>query len=503
MSLITKIIHRIGGVRLREIDFFRQNPFEVQKREFRLLMKELSNTKYGSDYNITPNISYQEYANSVPVVEYDDIDPHISRMRKGEKNLLIPRQVEWYAKSSGTTATKSKYIPVPNIHIDKCHYRGAKDLLYILTDNYPKIKMFNGKFLTLGGSYKLDETASDSAKYGDLSAILIKMAPLYTSFTRMPKKKDALISDFDEKIEAICKTCVNKNITSIAGVPSWNLVMLNRILEYSGKKNICEVWENMEVFVHGGIKFDPYRNEFNRLIPSSDMKYMETYNASEGFFAIQDDPLKGDMLLMLDYGVFYEFLPTKHMGDYSKVVPLEGVECGVNYCMIISSYGGLWRYMIGDTVMFTSLTPHKIVITGRTKLFINVFGEEVIIDNSDKAIIEACKQTGAEINEYTAGPIFMENESKGSHQWLIEFNKRPNDITKFNKILDLTLQSVNSDYEAKRFNSATLKAPTVTELPKGTFFTWMISRGKLGGQHKVPRLNNDRKYIEELLAISL
>lgn len=503
MSLITKIIHRIGKSRLKNIDFFRHNPYDAQNKEFQLLMKYLSNTLYGFEHNITHNISYQEYVDRIPIIEYNDIDSYISRMRKGEEKLLTPKHVEWYAKSSGTTATKSKYIPVPNIHIDKCHHRGAKDLLYILTDNYPKIKMFNGRFLTLGGSYKLDEMASGGAKYGDLSAILIKMTPLYTYYTRLPSKKNALISDFDEKIEIICKTCINKNITSIAGVPSWNLVMLNRILEYSGKKNICEVWENMEVFVHGGIKFDPYKAEFNRLIPSSNMKYMETYNASEGFFAIQDDPLRSDMLLMLDYGVFYEFLPTKNMGDYSKVVPLEGVECGINYCMIISSYGGLWRYMIGDTVMFTSLIPHKIVITGRTKLFINVFGEEVIIDNSDKAIMEACKQTGAEISEYTAGPIFMDNKSKGSHQWLIEFNKKPNDMAEFNKILDLALQGVNSDYEAKRFNSATLIAPTVTDLPKGTFFKWMISRGKLGGQHKVPRLSNDRKYIEELLAVSL
>ena len=386
MSIITKFVKLIASNRLREIEFFRKNPIEVQHIQFKDLMEYLSTTNYGTSFNITKFSTYSEFCNNIPIVEYNDLDDLISRMRRGETDILVPDRVLWYAKSSGTTGSKSKFIPVPKLHLNNCHYQGTKDVLFTLIDQYPELNMLSGKALTLGGSYEIDEISNTQSKCGDLSAILIQNAPFYSNLVRVPSKKVVLTADFDKKIEAICRTCVDKNITSIAGVPSWNLVMLNKILEYTGKSNICEVWENMEVFMHGGVSFVPYENEFKRIIPSSNMKYIETYNASEGFFSMQDEKEKDDMLLMLDYGIFYEFLAIADFDDHSKAIPLESVEVGVNYCMIISTLGGLWRYMIGDTVIFTSTNPYKIKITGRTKLFINVFGEEVIIDNAESKI---------------------------------------------------------------------------------------------------------------------
>lgn len=499
MSIITKIIKNFSSDRLKEIDFFRRQPVQVQQNQYKLLIHELSHTEYGRMFGITDSTTYAQFAQKVPIVEYDELAPFITRHRQGESTILTQEKIDWYAKSSGTTASKSKFIPVPKSHLERCHYRGTKDVIAFLVDNYPELEMFSGKSLTLGGSHTIDEVSESGAHYGDLSAILIQNAPFYTSLVRLPEKNIALIPDFEEKIEKICATCVGEDITSIAGVPSWNLVMLNKVLEYTGKKNICEVWENMEVFMHGGVNFNPYRNEFRRMIPSSNMKYIESYNASEGFFSIQDEKEKDDMLLMLDYGVFYEFLEIHLLNDPSKAVPLEGVKVGVNYAMIISTLGGLWRYIIGDTVVFTSLAPYKIKITGRTKLFINAFGEEVIIDNADRALAEACRLTCAEISEYTAAPIFMSEGEKGCHEWIIEFRREPNNVAVFNETLDKTLQSINSDYEAKRFNSTTLLAPKISLVPQNTFFQWMESRGRVGGQNKVPRLSNDRKYVDELL----
>lgn len=499
MSIITKIVKNLSSERLVEIDFFRRHPFAVQSGQFRQLIKELSLTEYGRTFGITDTTDYPMFAKVLPVVEYNDLSSFITRHRQGESHILVSGNIGWYAKSSGTTDSKSKFIPVPKSHLERCHYRGTKDVIAFLTDNYPNLDMFSGKSLTLGGSHTVDEISENGTRYGDLSAILIQNAPFYTAFARMPAKEIALISNFDEKIEKICETCVGENITSIAGVPSWNLVMLDKILDYTGKKNICEVWENMEVFMHGGVNFNPYRSEFQRVIPSANMKYIESYNASEGFFSIQDEKDRDDMLLMLDYGVFYEFLATSDIGDHSKVIPLEGVEIGINYAMIISTLGGLWRYMIGDTVIFTSTTPYKIKITGRTKLFINAFGEEVIIDNADKSLSAACRATKAEISEYTAAPIFMQDGVKGGHEWIIEFSREPNDIKLFCDTLDKTLQSINSDYEAKRFNDTTLLFPKILSVSTGTFFHWMEKRGRVGGQNKVPRLSNDRKYVDDLI----
>lgn len=499
MSIITKIIKNLSSERLAEIDFFRHQPSAVQNGQFKQLIKELSLTEYGRMFGITDTTDYSMFTKTLPVVEYNDLTPFITRHRQGESNILIPGNIGWYAKSSGTTDSKSKFIPVPKSHLERCHYRGTKDVIAFLTDNYPNLDMFSGKALTLGGSHTIDEISENGAHYGDLSAILIQNAPFYTAFARMPAKDIALISNFDEKIEKICESCVGENITSIAGVPSWNLVMLGKILEYTGKKNICEVWENMEVFMHGGVNFNPYRSEFQRVIPSPNMKYIESYNASEGFFSIQDEKNRDDMLLMLDYGIFYEFLAMSDIADHSKTIPLEGVEVGVNYAMIISTLGGLWRYMIGDTVVFTSTTPYKIKITGRTKLFINAFGEEIIIDNADKALSEACRATKAEINEYTAAPVFMQDGEKGSHEWIIEFRHEPDNMQLFCDTLDKILQNINSDYEAKRHNNTTLLFPRISNVPKGTFFRWMERRGRVGGQNKVPRLSNDRKYVDDLL----
>lgn len=499
MSIITKIINKFSSDRLAEIDYFRRQPIEIQNNQFLKLVGELSKTKYGKLYNVTSDISYTNFAKNVPVVEYSEINDYVTAHRQGESGILTTEDIIWYAKSSGTTDTKSKFIPVPESHLEGCHYRGTKDVVALLTDNYPDLDMFSGKSLTLGGSHAIDEAGVNNARYGDLSAILIQNAPFYSSIARLPEKRIALIANFDQKIEQICKSCVDENITSIAGVPSWNMVMLNKVLEYTGKNNICEVWNNMEVFMHGGVNFKPYRAEYERIIPSSNMKYIESYNASEGFFSIQDDKNRDDMLLMLDYGVFYEFIPMSTINDRSTAVTLEGVEMGVNYAMIISTLGGLWRYMIGDTVIFTSTTPYKIKITGRTKLYINAFGEEIIIDNADRALAEACRVSGAEFDEYSAAPIFMEGTQKGGHQWIIEFRCAPNDMTLFTNTLDKTLQNINSDYEAKRTNNSTLVAPEITVVPQGTFIRWMESRGRTGGQNKVPRLSNDRKHVEDII----
>lgn len=369
----------------------------------------------------------------------------------------------------------------------------------VFNDNFPRSKAFQGKALTLGGSAKIDTQGVAGHKAGDLSAILIANTPPWVAMFREPKARVALIADFQQKIETICRTTVNRRITSFAGVPSWNLVLMNRVLEYTGKDNLCEVWPEMSLFIHGGIAFTPYRSQYEKLIPSTEMKYMETYNASEGFFALQDDPNDSSMLLMLDYEVFYEFLPMGSLDDPTQVVTIEGVKTGINYAMIISTSCGLWRYMIGDTVEFTSLSPYKIRITGRTKHYINAFGEEIIIDNAQRALSAACAATGASIAEYTAAPIFMEGKSKGAHEWLVEFSEAPSSEELFIKTLDDTLQSVNSDYAAKRYLSTTLNAPCLRVAPSGLFYKWLASRGKVGGQNKVPRLSNDRRYIDPLI----
>ena len=503
MAIVNSFINWINYKRIYEIDLYREHAREIQEEMLFNLLNTAKSTEWGEKYDYTNTRSWEVFKDKVPVSRYETIEPYINRMIEGEKNVLWPGVMKWFAKSSGTTNAKSKFIPVSRESLDDCHFRGGKDVLAIYYRNYPDASLLSGKSLTLGGSHQV-ANMSNNAYYGDLSAIMIENLPFWTDFHRTPPTEIALIPEIEEKIAQITKTAINDNVTSLAGVPSWFLVLLRYILEYTGKSNILEVWPNLELFIHGGISFDPYREQYKRIIPSEKMNYMETYNASEGFFAIQDDPESSDMLLMLDYGIFYEFIPACNADDeHPATIPIWKVETGVNYAMVISTNGGLWRYMIGDTVMFTSKDPYKLRITGRTKHFINAFGEEIIIDNAERAIKEACESTGAIISDYTAGPIFMsEYQAKGAHQWLIEFDTPPDDLEKFTTILDLKLQELNSDYEAKRHKNATLERPHVMAVANGTFLQWMRERGKVGGQNKVPRLSNNRDYLEGLLRIN-
>ena len=484
--------------RLREIDRFRRHPAEVQQKQFEYLLEHGVKTEFGIDTGMRGISTPEQYRSRIPIYDYPTISEFIDRMRRGEKNVLWPEEAKWFAKSSGTTGSKSKFIPVTMEGLRKSHMRGPKDIMAIYCHLYPKSSVVLGKMLTLGGSKKI-EREGDSMLSGDLSAILIENTPAIADILRIPDKKTALIPDFDEKVRIIAERSTREDVRSFTGVPSWNLVMLNKILEYTGKKDILEIWPRMELFVHGGMDFRPYEAQYRKIIPSPDMRYMETYNASEGFFAIAEEPGRQDMLLMLDYGTYYEFMPTDRLGDPSAVVPLEGVRPGVNYAMIISTCNGLWRYMIGDTVQFVSTDPYTIKITGRTKHYINAFGEEIVIDNAEAAMLKACEATGAHIADYTAAPVYMEGRSKGAHEWVIEFRTPPDDLGKFAEALDKGLQEVNSDYEAKRFKSTTLTGPRITPVPQGSFEGWLRSQGKIGGQNKVPRLYNDRTYADEII----
>lgn len=497
MALLTKIINLYFSDRLREIDYFRRNPVEVQERQLRYLLEKGKKTEFGRDSGISSITSLRQFAERIPVYDYETTSEFIDRMRRGERYVLWPEDAKWFAKSSGTTGAKSKFIPVTMDGLRKSHMRGPKDIMAMYCSQFPDSKVVYGKMLTLGGSKKI-EREGDNMLSGDLSAILIENTPAIANILRIPDKKTALISDFDEKVRKIAKQSKRQDVRSFSGVPSWNLVMLNKVLDYTGKNNVLELWPDMELFVHGGMDFRPYEAQYRKMIPSANMKYMETYNASEGFFAIAEQPGRSDMLLMLDYGTYYEFLPTDMLDNPSAAVPLEGVKTGVNYAMIITTCNGLWRYMIGDTVQFVSTNPYTIKITGRTKHYINAFGEEIVIDNAETAIHYACTTTGADVSEYTAAPVYMDGREKGAHQWLVEFWKRPESMDDFTAALDKGLQNVNSDYEAKRFKNTTLQPPKVTSLPIGTFEGWLRSQGKVGGQNKVPRLFNDRTYVDQL-----
>ncbi len=498
MPLLNSIISWVNVKRLHQIELFMKYPFDVQQEVFSKLIEQALRTTWGVQYGFDSISTIKDFQERVPISTYEDITPYIKRLREGEQNLLWPTEIKWFAKSSGTTSDKSKYIPVSNESLEDCHFRGGKDVIAFYTQQKPDNAILKGKGLTMGGSAEVNKFSNQSY-YGDLSAVIIKNLPFWAQFIRTPAAEIALIPDFEEKLAKITSHTVNENVTSIAGVPSWNLVLLKAVLDFTGKNNILEVWPNLELFTHGGVSFTPYRESFKKLIPSEKMNYLETYNASEGFFGIQDDLKRDDMLLMLDLGVFYEFIPLDHLEDPNPPLYTVGdVEMGVNYAMIITTNGGLWRYLIGDTVVFTSLNPHRIKISGRTKFYINAFGEEVIMENAEKALMQACKETGAVIKEYTAGPMFMSDDSKGGHEWMIEFEIPPESLEKFTSVLDQTLKSVNSDYEAKRYKDLTLLPPKVDSLEPGTFYKWMEKRGKLGGQNKIPRLANDRKYLDEL-----
>ena len=501
MPIITSLANLFFRRRIGQIEFFKKHPHQVQQQQLEYLVAKGANTAIGKKYGLGSVKSAQQFRSRMPVFDYETIRPYIERTRLAERDVLWGGEIKWFAKSSGTTDTKSKYIPVTDDGLSHNHMRGPLDCAAIYLSTHPDSKVFYGKTLTLGGSRRI-EREGEHALTGDLSAILIENTPKAGRFMRVPSPKTALIPDFEQKVQAICKECAGMNIRSLAGVPSWNLVMLNKILEYTGKNNISEVWPDLELFIHGGVNFSPYRELYKKIIPSPSMHYMETYNASEGFFGICDDLSRDDMLLMLDYHTYFEFLPLSQLGHYEKAVPLQEVKKGENYALIISSSNGLWRYLIGDTVEFTDTAPYRIRITGRTKHYINAFGEEIIVDNAEKAVRRACEATGAEVTEYTAAPIYMKLGRKGAHQWLVEFDREPEDMARFAAVLDEQLQELNSDYEAKRYKDTTLYAPEVTAVPRGTFMEWMRSRGKLGGQNKVPRLSNDRRYVDELLEMA-
>jgi hypothetical protein len=480
------------------VEHFRRHPAEVQHNQLRRLVAKGAATSFGRDHDLAGATSLERFQARVPVREYEELFPYIERARGGERNVLWGGETRWFARSSGTTGAKSKYIPVTRDALWQSHMRGPQDCIAFNVERYPDTRVYGGKTLTLGGSRRI-EREGEHALTGDLSAIMIENIPDFANHWRVPRTKTALMADFEQKVERICRECADKDVRSLAGVPSWNLVMLRRMLEYTGKSNLLEVWPNLELFIHGGVNFSPYREVYRQLIPSPGMHYLETYNASEGFFGISDD-FSHDMLLMLDYGMFYEFLPTAHLDDPSKAVPLEGVRTGVNYAVIITSSGGLWRYLIGDTVRFTSTEPYRISISGRTRQYINAFGEEVIVDNAERAMSAASRATGAEVAEFTAAPVYMELDSKGAHQWVVEFSRAPRDgVEAFARALDVALMGENSDYEAKRWRDTTLCAPVVTPVPQGTFVRWMSQRGKAGGQNKVPRLANNREFVEQIL----
>lgn len=496
---LTSIVSRAFLKRQKELERHINEGGALQQEELEYLVDRAKNTEYGRRCLFSGIKTYEDFAQNVPLNSYEELKTWIDRMRHGEADVLWPGVVKWYAKSSGTTNDKSKFIPVSREGLQNVHYQGGKDAVALYLRNNPRSRIFDGKSLILGGSHSPNYNLHGSL-VGDLSAILIENINPLANLVRVPKKQTALLSDFEIKRDRIARETLNANVTNISGVPSWMLSVLTRVLEISGKNTIDEVWENLEMFFHGGVAFTPYRKQYEQIIRSPRMHYMETYNASEGFFGLQSDPSDPAMLLMLDYGVFYEFIPMDEFGkEHPTVVPLTGVETGVNYAMVISTSCGLWRYIIGDTVKFTSKNPYKFVITGRTKSFINAFGEELIVDNAEKGLEYACRETGAEVSEYTAAPVFMDDNAKCRHQWLIEFKREPADIDAFADILDRRLQEINSDYEAKRYKDITLQHLEIVKARPGLFNDWLKSRGKLGGQHKVPRLSNSREIIEQML----
>jgi hypothetical protein len=502
MPVINSIINWVNFKRIYQIELFKKHPHEVQREVLFELLDKASNTEFGLKYNFKTIHSEKEFSERIPIQTYDDIKPTVERMMLGEKNLLWPGETKWFAKSSGTTNEKSKFIPVSKDSLEDVHIRGGRDVLALYLKNNPDSGILSGKALTLGGSHKVSNY-NNNCYYGDLSAIIIENIPFWTDFYRTPSTEISLIEEFEEKLDKIIEYSLDENVTSFAGVPSWYLVLLKKVLEVTGKENILEVWPNLEVFTHGGVNFEPYREQYQKLIPGTQMRYMETYNASEGFFGIQDEPDKKDMLLILDYGIYYEFIA---MDDFwsgtLKTTRLENIELGKNYAMVISTNGGLWRYLIGDTIRFTSKYPYKFMITGRTKHFINAFGEEVIIDNAEKAFNIACQRTIAVILEFTGGPVYMKDNQKGAHEWVIEFEKEPDDLDHFIQIFDGALKTINSDYEAKRHKNLSLELPHVVVAKKGLFYEWMRIRGKVGGQNKIPRLANDRQYLDQLIELN-
>ncbi len=502
MQIINSLINWLNVKRMYQIELFKKFPSDIQQEQLFKILNLAKDTEFGQKYSFSDIQTIKQFQERVPVHTYEDFKPYVDRLLKGEQDVVWPGLIKWFAKSSGTTSDKSKFIPVSKEALENCHFRGGKDTLALYFSNFPNSRLYSGKGLTLGGSQQINKINNKSL-YGDLSAILIDNMPFWTYFVKTPSQDIALIAEWEEKLEKITATTVKENITNINGVPSWIMVLLKHILKKTGADNILEVWPNLELFVHGGVSFAPYKEQFKKLIPSDNMHYMEAYNASEGFFALQDNFHKKDMLLMLDYEVFFEFIPMDELEkDHPKALTIDEVETDTNYALVISTNGGLWRYMIGDTIRFTSLYPHKIKISGRTKHFINAFGEEVIIDNAENALNTACEKTGAIVKEYTAAPVYMGTQNKGGHEWVIEFEKEPENLDYFKTTLDNALKAINSDYEAKRYKDITLDPPVINKAKPGLFYSWMKKRGKLGGQNKVPRLSNNRYYIDDLLELN-
>lgn len=497
MKLLSPTISRLARIRHWSIEHWIDNPIDTQREVLQDLVTHGQYTEFGRKYSLNKIFNIKDFKKAIPIHTYEDIKPYITRLMNGEQNLLWNTPVYWFAKSSGTTNDKSKFIPITEESLHNCHYQASKDVLSMYYYLNPNSDLLTGKGLLIGGSHQLNPM-NEEAHYGDLSAVLFQNTPIWANWIRTPELSVALMDEWETKIEAIANNTINENVTSISGVPTWTLVLLKRILEITGKKTISEVWQNLELFLHGGVSFTPYKEQFNKLIGKS-INYLNIYNASEGFFAAQNNLEEDSMLLLLEHGIFYEFLPIEEYGkDEPQTIGLKDVELGKNYALVISTNGGLWRYLVGDTVSFTSLKPYKINVSGRLKHYINAFGEEVIVDNTDKAIAIASKKCDAIVNDYTAAPVFFSDDNNGAHEWLIEFEKAPQNLTLFIEELDAALKNINSDYEAKRHKSIALKLPIVHVVDKTVFHNWLKSKGKLGGQHKVPRLSNDRKYIDEI-----
>ena len=497
LPIINSIASWVLKQRIHQIELFLKYPHEVQNELLLGLVRQAEKTVLGEKYGFESIKNYAAFAERVPISSYEELEPLIERTRQGEQNVFWNEPIKWFAKSSGTTNAKSKFIPVSNAALEDCHYKGSKDLLCLYLNNNEDSQLFLGKSLRLGGSSQIYE--DNKTYFGDLSAILIENMPMWAEFSSTPSNKVSLMSEWESKLAAIISETKTENVTSFAGVPSWLLVLMNRMLTESGKENLLEIWPNLEVYFHGGVSFEPYKEQYKKLLPSNQFKYYEIYNASEGFFAIQDLNYSSDLLLMLDYGIFYEFIPMDTYGtSHQKAIPLSEVELFKNYAVVITTNSGLWRYLIGDTVRFTSLSPYRIRVTGRTKHHINVFGEELMVENTDAAIAKTCTELNCEVKEYTVAPVFMKDREKGAHEWMIEFQKRPDDLAVFQKKLDQNLQAVNSDYEAKRYNNMTLNELILNMARENLFYDWLKKKDKLGGQHKIPRLSNQRDYLEEL-----
>jgi GH3 auxin-responsive promoter len=502
LPIINSIASWILKKRIHDIELFLKYPNEVQEELLHNLVLTAESTAIGRKYDFASIRNYRTFAERVPVSTYEDLEPLIEQTRRGEQNIFWPTPIKWFAKSSGTTNAKSKFIPVSSDALENCHYKASKDLLCLYLNNNEDSQLFTGKSLRLGGSKQLYE--DNNTFFGDLSAILIDNMPFWAEFSSTPSNRVSLMGEWETKLAAIVQETVHENVTSFAGVPSWMMVLLNRALEETGKTNLLELWPNLEVYFHGGVSFEPYREQYKKILPKADFKYYEIYNASEGFFAIQDCNDSNELLLMLDYGIFYEFIPMDTFGTLNqRVIPLSEVQLNKNYAVVITTNGGLWRYMIGDTVRFTSLSPYRIKVTGRTKHHINVFGEELMVENTDNAIAKTCELTGAEVIDYTVAPVFMNGKEKGAHEWMIEFKQVPQDVEHFRKTLDETLQSLNSDYEAKRYNNMTLNPLVLNVARPKLFYDWLKEQDKLGGQHKIPRLSNERHYLEQLKNMQL